>query len=83
VAARTSGFKVNGVMKPFSYRLQHGDTVEVLTSKSAKPKAEWKDHLATTHAKEKLRMQLSRQNRCIFGSVTERLKRRKNNHPKS
>lgn len=78
VAAHTSGFRVNGVMKPFSYQLQHGDTVEILTSKTAKPKAEWKDHLATTHAKEKLRLQLSRQNRGILESFTAKLKRRKN-----
>lgn len=77
VAAHTSGFKVNGVMKPFSYQLQHGDSVEVLTSKTAKPKAEWKEYIATNHAKEKLRLQLSRQNRGILENVTERLKRRK------
>ncbi|HTK39343.1 MAG TPA: RelA/SpoT family protein, partial [Patescibacteria group bacterium] len=28
VASRASGFKINGVMKPFSYQLEHGDTVE-------------------------------------------------------
>lgn len=77
VAAHTSGFRVNGVMKPFSYQLQHGDTVEVLTNKTAKPKAEWKGYLLTNHAKEKLRLQLSRQNRGILTSMTERLKRRK------
>lgn len=83
VAAHTSGFKVNGIMKPFSYQLQHGDMVEVLTSKTAHPKAEWRDFIATTHAKEKLRLQLSRQNRGIFSSVTERLKRRKRPSNKS
>lgn len=77
IAARTSGFKVNGVMKPFSYKLQHGDTVEILTSKTASPKAEWKDQLYTSHAKEKLRLQLSRQKRGMLGSVTQRLARRK------
>lgn len=70
VAARASGFRVNGVMKPFSYQLQHGDTVEVLTSKSAVPKASWKNFLATPHAKEKLRLQLSKQNRGILEAVT-------------
>ena len=78
VAARTSGFRVNGVMKPFSYQLQHGDTVEILTSKTAKPKAEWREYIVTNHAKEKLRLQLSRQNRGLLETVTNRLKRRKN-----
>lgn len=66
VASYASGFKINGVMKPFSYQLQHGDTVEVLTSKTAKPKAEWRDYIVTNHAKEKLRLQLSRQNRGML-----------------
>lgn len=79
VAAHASGFKVNGAMKPFSYRLQHGDTVEILTSKTAVPKPEWKEFLATNHAKEKLRLQLSRQKRgLLFETVSARLKRRKN-----
>lgn len=60
VAAHASGFKINGVMKPFTYLLQHGDRVEVLTSKSAHPKPTWKNYIVTSHAKEKLRLQLSR-----------------------
>lgn len=35
IAAHASGFKINGVMKPFDYVLQHGDVVEILTNKSA------------------------------------------------
>ncbi len=77
VAAHTSGFKVNGVMKPFSYRLQHGDTVEILTSKTALPKEGWKEFIATAHAKSKLRLQLSRQKHGLIETVTDRLRRRK------
>ena len=60
LAARASGFRVNGVMKPFNYRLRHGDTIEVLTSKSAKPNPDWVNHITTAHAKDKLRGQLRR-----------------------
>lgn len=77
VAAHASGFRINGIMKPFSYQLRHGDTVEILTSKTAKPKSEWKEFLMTNHAKEKLRLQLSRQNRGIIESFTAKLKRGK------
>ena len=70
VAGMASGFRVNGVMKPFSYKLQHGDTVEVLTSKTAAPKETWKRYLTTGHAREKLRLQLSRQKRGILESFT-------------
>lgn len=69
VAARASGFMVNGVMKPFSYRLQHGDTVEILTTKSAHPKPEWRDLMLTNHAREKLRQQLARSG-GVLGHIT-------------
>ena len=74
VAAQASGFRINGVMKPFSYKLQHGDTVEILTSKTASPKADWRDYIMTAHAKDKLRLQLSRQNRNILEKVAGRLR---------
>lgn len=76
LAARASGFKVNGIMKPFSYQLQHGDTVEILTSKTAAPKAAWKEHIATPHAKNKLRLQLSRQDRGLIERITGTFRRR-------
>lgn len=60
VAAHASGFMINGAMKPFGYKLQHGDHIQVLTNKGAHPKSDWKSHIATPHAREKLRLQLSR-----------------------
>ena len=77
VAARASGFRVNGVMKPFSYQLQHGDQVEVLTSNSATPKPDWKDYLVTAHALDKLRLQLSRQKRGLLDTMAQRLRGRR------
>lgn len=76
VAAHASGFKVNDIMKPFSYILQHGDKVEILTSKTASPKEGWKDYITTPHSREKLRLQLSRQKRGLFETVTARLRRK-------
>lgn len=58
LAAKSSGFIINGHMKPFSYRLQHGDTVEILTSKGARPRPHWQQYVITTHARLKLRAQL-------------------------
>lgn len=60
IAARASGFKINGVMKPFTTPLQHGDTIEVLTSKSARPKPGWREYVITAHAKAKLKSQLNK-----------------------
>ncbi|MBC7764659.1 bifunctional (p)ppGpp synthetase/guanosine-3',5'-bis(diphosphate) 3'-pyrophosphohydrolase [Microbacteriaceae bacterium] len=58
LAAKASGFIINGRMKPFSYQLQHGDTVEILTSKGARPRPDWQQNVITTHARLKLRAQL-------------------------
>lgn len=58
VAAKASGFMVNGKMEPFSYSLQHGDIIEVLTQKNAKPRQDWQQHIKTHHARMKLRAQL-------------------------
>ena len=58
LAAKASGFIINGVMKPFSYHLQHGDKVEILTSKGARPRPHWQQYVITSHARLKLRAQL-------------------------
>lgn len=80
LAARTSGFKINGVMKPYDYKLQHGDKVEVLTNKSAKPNPDWRELVVTPHAKEKLRQQLAKSGGVLHqltGGVSSLLARRK------
>ena len=76
VAAQASGFKINGVMKPFDYVLKHGDTVEVLKSKSAKPKDHWREVIITPHAKEKLKSQLSKSG-GVLQQITGLFARRK------
>ncbi len=80
IAAHASGFMINGAMKPFTYTLQPGDTIEVLTNKSAKPKPDWRNLVTTAHAKNKLRMQLSRSGGVmahIAGSVSSLFRRKK------
>lgn len=58
VAREASGFIVNGKMEPFTYKLQHGDKIQIIRSKNAKPKPEWLDMVITDHARAKLRSQL-------------------------
>ncbi len=58
LAAKASGFIINGKMEPFSYRLKHGDIIEILTNKGAKPKPDWLQYMITSHAQLKLRAQL-------------------------
>ena len=52
--------KVNHKLVPLSHRLNSGDQVEVLTSQSQTPKAEWVNFLATAKGKTRLRKALSR-----------------------
>jgi GTP pyrophosphokinase len=58
LAARASGFIINGKMRPFSYQLEHDDVIEVLTSKGARPRPDWMQYVLTNHARLKLRAQL-------------------------
>lgn len=55
-----AGFRVNGKMVPFDRRLHHGDIVEVITRRSARPKPDWLDMVITRHARDKLRAQLKK-----------------------
>ena len=48
------GVKINGKMSNLSHRLQHGDIVEILTSKHQTAKQSWLDKIFTAHARSKL-----------------------------
>ncbi|MBQ7040812.1 bifunctional (p)ppGpp synthetase/guanosine-3',5'-bis(diphosphate) 3'-pyrophosphohydrolase [Candidatus Saccharibacteria bacterium] len=54
------GVKINGKMSSLSRKLEHGDVVEILTSKKQTAKASWFDKIFTSHARQKLRQRLSR-----------------------
>lgn len=51
-------FRVNGNIHAFDKPLSNGDVVEVITRRSSQPKHAWLELVTTTHAREKLRMQL-------------------------
>ena len=53
--------KVNHKLVPLSHRLKSGDQVEVLTSQSQKPRAEWINFLATAKGKTRLRAALRKE----------------------
>jgi GTP pyrophosphokinase len=60
VARNAAGFRINGKMVSFNHRLEHGDTVEVITKRSARPKPDWLELVITRHARDKLRAHLKR-----------------------
>ncbi len=49
------GARVNGKMVPIKYRLQNGDAVEVVTSKTQTPSKDWLKFCVTNKAKNKIR----------------------------
>jgi len=64
VGYRTTGAKVNGRLVPLSQRLQSGDIVEVVTSKTAGgPSRDWLAFVQTTNARTKIRQWFKRERR--------------------
>ncbi len=55
--------KVNHRLVPLSHKLQSGDQVEVLTSQSQQPKAEWERFLVTAKGKTRLKWALRKERR--------------------
>ncbi len=55
LGASAIGAKINHKIESIYTTLKSGDQIEVLTSKSAKPTAEWLDHVVTTKAKQHIK----------------------------
>lgn len=60
IGQHAAGFMINGKLESFDYPLKHGDVIEVITKRNAKPKTAWLDRMITRHAKEKLRSQIKK-----------------------
>ncbi|MHB1524725.1 MAG: RelA/SpoT family protein [Candidatus Dormibacteria bacterium] len=65
VGHRCLGAKVNSRMVPLDYRLQNGDIVEVLTTRSERhgPSRDWLNFARTSSAREKIRQWFKRERR--------------------
>lgn len=50
------GARVNGKMVPIKYRLQNGDTIEIISSKTQTPSKDWLKFVVTNKAKSKIRL---------------------------
>ena len=57
------GVKINGKMANLGRKLEHGDVVEILTSKNQIPKQSWLDKIITSHARSKIMHRLNRNNK--------------------
>ncbi len=58
--------KVNHRLVPLSHKLQSGDQVEVLTSQSQRPKAEWVNFLASAKGRTRLNAALRKERRATI-----------------
>ncbi|MCD7711064.1 MAG: HD domain-containing protein, partial [Porphyromonadaceae bacterium] len=59
LGAHCTGGKVNGKNQTLRYKLQSGDTIEILTASTQKPKQEWLTIATTTKAKVKIKQLLN------------------------
>ncbi|MBR1803717.1 MAG: bifunctional (p)ppGpp synthetase/guanosine-3',5'-bis(diphosphate) 3'-pyrophosphohydrolase [Muribaculaceae bacterium] len=66
--------KVNHKLVPMSHKLHSGDQVEVLTSHSQSPSAEWDKFLVTAKGKTRLRAALRHNRRLIINQGEQRLR---------
>jgi len=55
------GAKVNGTIKPLSYKLRNGDVISIITKKGRKPNPLWLKFAKSTSAKEKIRTALRKE----------------------
>lgn len=76
VGMKTRGAKVNGKLVPLSHELQSGDQVDILTSESAKPNANWLDYATTARARSKIKSAL-KEDRKLIGEEGKEILRRK------
>jgi GTP pyrophosphokinase len=57
------GARVNGKMVPLKYRMQNGDTVEIMSSKTQAPSKDWLKFVVTNKAKQKIRQYVKEEQR--------------------
>src|SRR5947207_4061226 len=61
VGLHTAGAKVNNRIAPLSRPLRNSETVEIITSATAKPTRDWLAHVRTGRARHKIRQVLKRE----------------------
>ena len=66
--------KVNHKLMPLSTKLSSGDQVEILTSQSQTPQAEWAEFLVTAHAKTSLKAALRKLRQPLTAKGREMLR---------
>lgn len=79
VGAHCSGAIVNGSHRKINYRIQSGDTVEIVTSASQSPKADWLNIVVSTKSRNKIKQKLNEEKQQKAELGKEQLSRRAKN----
>lgn len=60
IGNKTSGAKVDGILRPLNHKLKDGETVEIIINKKQKgPNSDWLEFVKSTDAKERIRSRIN------------------------
>ncbi|MDO7173619.1 RelA/SpoT family protein [Mariniflexile sp. AS56] len=76
VGMKTRGAKVNGKLVPLNHILESGDQVDIITSDTAKPNANWLDYATTARSRSKIKSALKEDKKRIAEDGKEILRRK-------
>jgi GTP pyrophosphokinase len=80
IGHQCSGAKVNGKLVPLKYKLENGDTVEIITSPGHQPSRDWLKFVKTQKAKARIKQWLKVEERkrgvALGGELLERVFRK-------
>jgi hypothetical protein len=79
VGKKCSGAVVNGRHRKLNYKIQNGDTVEILTSATQTPKPEWLNMVVSSKARNKIKQCLNEEKQRLADIGKEQLLRRAKN----
>ncbi len=76
IGAACTGAKINNRNVPIRHRLHNGDQIEIMTSKTQKPKSDWLEYVITSKAKTKIKQLLRQDQLKEAENGQEMIKRR-------
>ena len=76
LGCQCTGGRVNGKNQRLNYKLQSGDTVEILTSAQQTPKQDWLNFVVTSKARTKIRQTINERSNQASELAKELLQRR-------
>ena len=79
IGARCTGAIVNGQNRKLNYKIQNGDTVEILTSSNQQPRQEWLNIVSSSKARNKIKQCLNEEKQRLADIGKEALTRRAKN----